>query len=54
MYAAGDREAAAQVLDRLFDQHLTAQSRDPWWDYALGRRTSTGAILAKLRAEIRK
>jgi tetratricopeptide (TPR) repeat protein len=52
MFAAGDREAAEQVLERLFDRHLTVHADDPWWDYTLGSRPSEDALFAKLRAGI--
>ena len=54
MYAAGDREAAATVLDRLFERALTPDSDDPWWDYQLGDWEEANQIFQALRAEAQR
>jgi tetratricopeptide (TPR) repeat protein len=54
MDAVGDSESAGRTIDRLFDQRLTPDADDPWWDYPIGNRRTAYQIFAELRAKVHR
>lgn len=54
MQRMNQRDAAAAVLDCMFEQGVATAGADPWWAYPLGLALKPESAFDELRAEIRK
>lgn len=54
MQRMNQRDGAATVLDRMFEQGVATAGADPWWAYPLGLALKPESAFDDLRAEIRK
>jgi hypothetical protein len=54
LYASGDGQGAAGVLEQLFAQGLSAAMPEPWWDYAFAPEDIGYRMLDALRAEVQR
>ena len=52
--AAGDQQAATQVVRELLNQGGRGVAPDPWWDYATGQRWRLPGLVAEMVREARR